>query len=70
MKNNLIKSTLLLASLLLFGCGGEVDKNATVSISGAWALYPMAQRWKSEYAKIHPEINLEVSGGGAGKGST
>jgi len=70
MKNNLIKATLLLASLLLFGCGSAEDKNATVSISGAWALYPMAQRWKSEYAKIHPEINLEVSGGGAGKGMT
>ena len=47
MKNNLIKSTLLLASLLLFGCGSEVDKNATVAISVAWALYTMAKRLKS-----------------------
>lgn len=40
----------------------------TITMSGAWALYPMAVRWAEEYKKIHPEIKFDISSGGAGKG--
>lgn len=40
----------------------------SIAISGAWALYPMAVKWADEYQKIHPEIKINISGGGAGKG--
>lgn len=65
----ILRTALVLAAALLCGCG-DGNRSQVVSLSGAWALYPMAQRWKSEYKKIHPEVQVEVSGGGAGKGMT
>src|SRR5512137_1132285 len=49
----------------------EAPKSAmegTVSISGAWALYPMVVKWAEEFQKIHPNVKLDVAAGGAGKG--
>ena len=42
----------------------------TVTLSGAFALYPLALRWGEEFQKVNPEVNVEVSAGGAGKGMT
>jgi phosphate transport system substrate-binding protein len=42
--------------------------NGTISISGAFALYPMVVRWSEEFRKIHPNIRIDISAGGAGKG--
>ncbi len=53
--------------ILLSSCISGTRKN-TISISGAWALYPMAVKWAEEYRKIHPEIRIDISAGGAGKG--
>jgi phosphate transport system substrate-binding protein len=39
-----------------------------ISLSGAFALYPMAQKWAEEFTKIHPNIKIDISAGGAGKG--
>lgn len=41
-----------------------------ITVSGAWALYPMMVKWAEEYTKTHPDISIEVSAGGAGKGMT
>ncbi|HVP58229.1 MAG TPA: substrate-binding domain-containing protein [bacterium] len=40
----------------------------TVSVSGAWALYPMTVKWAEEFQKIYPKVKIDVSAGGAGKG--
>lgn len=42
--------------------------NGTITMSGAWALYPMAIKWAEEFQKIHPEVKIDVAAGGAGKG--
>lgn len=42
----------------------------TISISGAFALYPMAVLWAEEFQKIHPDVRIDISAGGAGKGMT
>ena len=42
----------------------------TISLSGAWALYPMAVRWSEEFRKIYPDVRIDLSAGGAGKGIT
>jgi ABC-type phosphate transport system substrate-binding protein len=39
-----------------------------LSLSGAWALYPLAIRWQEEFEKSHPGVNIDVQAGGAGKG--
>jgi phosphate transport system substrate-binding protein len=42
----------------------------TITISGAFALYPMMQRWAEEFQKVHPNVQFDISAGGAGKGMT
>jgi len=42
----------------------------TITISGAFALYPMMQRWAEEFNKANPKVNFDISAGGAGKGMT
>ena len=40
----------------------------TITLSGAWALYPMVVRWAEEFQSIHPEVKIDIGAGGAGKG--
>jgi len=44
------------------------EPTGTITVSGAWALYPMMIKWVEEFQKIHPKVRIEVSAGGAGKG--
>jgi phosphate transport system substrate-binding protein len=41
-----------------------------ITITGAFALYPLAVKWSEEFRKIHPNVRIDVSAGGAGKGIT
>ena len=41
-----------------------------ISISGAFALYPLTVKWAEEFKKIHPGVKIDISAGGAGKGMT
>ena len=55
------------------GAGDQGGKNdgklhGKITISGAFALYPMAVRWAEEFQKIHPHVKINISAGGAGKG--
>jgi len=40
----------------------------TITISGAFALYPIMTRWGEEFQKLHPDVQFDISAGGAGKG--
>jgi phosphate transport system substrate-binding protein len=44
--------------------------SGTIQLSGAFALYPMAVKWSEEFRKLHPDVTIDISGGGAGKGMT
>jgi phosphate transport system substrate-binding protein len=46
------------------------DLKGEISISGAFALYPMAVKWAEEFKKLHPLVKIDISAGGAGKGIT
>lgn len=39
-----------------------------ITISGAFALYPLTVRWAEEFQKLHPKVTINISAGGAGKG--
>ena len=69
--NRLLLAVLSVAAGLLgrTACVGE-EMEGTISMSGAWALYPMAVRWGEEYQKLHPKVQFDISAGGAGKGMT
>jgi phosphate transport system substrate-binding protein len=64
---------LLTALPLLSACRSETESETglkgTITVSGAWALYPMMVKWAEEFQKIHPQVRIDVSAGGAGKGA-
>ncbi|MDP2915046.1 MAG: substrate-binding domain-containing protein [Candidatus Aminicenantes bacterium] len=63
--------SLLVASFLIapiFGQTASKPLQGSISISGAWALYPMVLTWAEEFKKIHPRVKIDVQAGGAGKG--
>jgi phosphate transport system substrate-binding protein len=41
-----------------------------ITLSGAFALYPMAVKWAEEFKKVNPGVKIDISAGGAGKGIT
>jgi phosphate transport system substrate-binding protein len=73
-------SILIALSVLLAACGNsgadsqsvsDPDQlSGTISVSGAFALYPMMTVWADEFQKLHPDVEFDVQGGGAGKGMT
>ena len=49
----------------------EADNlQGSISISGAFALYPMAVEWTNAFSALHPAVRIDLSSGGAGKGMT
>ncbi|MEN6298733.1 MAG: substrate-binding domain-containing protein [Anaerolineaceae bacterium] len=78
-KLSIIVIQMLVLTILVSACtsnstpvSAPVDENAplkgNITISGAWALYPMMTIWAEEYGKINPEVQFDISAGGAGKG--
>lgn len=77
-----IYTFLFIILILLGGCNsGRSEKNnvassgsgiinlkGTISISGAYALYPLASRLADGFMKIHPEVQITVSKTGTGQG--
>ncbi len=49
---------------------GAEPLSGTITISGAFALYPMMTVWADEFSKLHPDVQFDIQGGGAGKGMT
>jgi phosphate transport system substrate-binding protein len=58
------------AAGLLFPQPAPPALHGKISLSGAWALYPMAIKWAEEFRKLHPQVKIDVQAGGAGKGLT
>jgi phosphate transport system substrate-binding protein len=46
------------------------ELKGNISISGAFALYPLTVKWAEEFKKLHPGVKFDISAGGAGKGMT
>ena len=72
MKN---KITLFLSLLIIITSGNKIVKAQTglkgnITISGAFALYPLTVKWAEEFKKINPGVKIDISAGGAGKGMT
>jgi len=60
----------LLSGLLLVtaSCVSQKRKDNTITISGAFALYPLVIQLSEEYRKENPQVRFNITGGGAGKG--
>jgi phosphate transport system substrate-binding protein len=74
MKHKFIIFLILVLSInTLFNSSFSQQKqklDGTITISGAFALYPLAVKWAEEFKKLHPEVKIDISAGGAGKGMT
>ncbi len=70
----LISASLLTAvALSAVSCGGgskEGGMDGELSLSGAFAHYPLAVQWAEEFRSIYPDVRVDISAGGAGKGMT
>lgn len=67
MKFSQIKWLGLALIYVLSSCSGKKQEEI-ISLSGAFALYPLVVKWSEEYKKVHPEVRFNISAGGAGKG--
>lgn len=70
-------STLL--SVLAIGCGdaydaedgggnGDDGEKTVISQQGSDTMVPLASKWSEEFMKSHPNISIQVLGGGSGTG--
>lgn len=48
--------------------GDTPELSGTISLSGAFALYPITVMWADEFKKENPGVKIDISAGGAGKG--
>lgn len=60
----------LVSALAACGSSSSSANGKIITISGAFALYPMVVKWGEEYQKLHPDVQFDISAGGAGKGMT
>lgn len=67
----------LLVGMLLSACGGAGNETTaaggdetTVSVSGAFALFPLMTVWAEQYQAANPGVRFDIQAGGAGKGMT
>ncbi len=59
---------ILANSFSSFRLNAQEKLSGQISISGAFALYPMVVKWAEEFRKINPGVRIDISAGGAGKG--
>ena len=72
------KIVVSLLIILGFSCSNQKQQethvddelSGEIQLSGAFALYPIVVKWAEEFKKLHPNVKIDISGGGAGKGLT
>ncbi len=75
-KTRILRCTLMTGmclALMLFGCGKKESaaaksKKTTIQVKGSDTMVNVAQAWAEEYKRLHPDVEVEVSGGGSGVG--
>lgn len=65
----LLVISLIAIVLIIRGLQPDVV-GGNITISGAFALYPMVVKWAEEFKKVNPNVTFDISAGGAGKGMT
>ncbi|MFN8437866.1 MAG: PstS family phosphate ABC transporter substrate-binding protein [Cytophagales bacterium] len=64
----LLAVSLFISSAYTSETEAKDELEGTISISGAFAMYPIAVKWGQEFKKLHPNVKFDISAGGAGKG--
>jgi len=59
---------MLILVSLTFSCKKGEKEYKTITVTGAFALYPLANVWAEEFTNQYPDVRFNISAGGAGKG--
>lgn len=62
------QTTALLSMGLLAGAVYTAAQNKVITVKGSDTMVILAQRWAEEYMKAHPDVSIQVTGGGSGTG--
>ena len=62
-----MKRLLIVAMALLVSFGFMAPKE-TITVKGSDTMVILAQRWAEQYMTKHPDVNVQVTGGGSGVG--
>ncbi|RJP90110.1 MAG: extracellular solute-binding protein, partial [Desulfobacteraceae bacterium] len=65
MKINYVKMITMCLCVLCFTAGAWAE---SLGINGSTTVLPIAQKAAEAFMKIHPDVNVSVSGGGSGNG--
>lgn len=61
---------LAIIPMLIVGCKkktGDVQQTV-ITVKGSDTMVNLSQKWAEEYMKLHPEVAIQVTGGGSGTG--
>lgn len=61
---------ILTVSVLFIGCKKKADEveKTVITVKGSDTMVNLSQKWAEEYMKLHPDVTIQVTGGGSGTG--
>jgi len=61
---------LAIIPMLIIGCKKRTDQveQTVITVKGSDTMVNLSQKWAEEYMKLHPDVSLQVTGGGSGTG--
>src|SRR5437016_5835648 len=62
------KKFILLGFLLLSACSAPPLERQAITVKGSDTMVLLGQRWAEVYMKAHPDVTIQVTGGGSGTG--
>ncbi len=56
--------------MLIIGCKKKTNQveQTVITVKGSDTMVNLSQKWAEEYMKLHPEVSIQVTGGGSGTG--
>ena len=56
--------------MLIIGCKKKTDQveQTVITVKGSDTMVNLSQKWAEEYMKLHPDVSIQVTGGGSGTG--
>ncbi|RPI62292.1 MAG: PstS family phosphate ABC transporter substrate-binding protein [Ignavibacteriales bacterium] len=63
-------AVLVIVPMLFIGCKKKTDEveKTVITIKGSDTMVNLSQKWAEEYMKLHPDVSIQVTGGGSGTG--